>query len=653
VTARAVCIGLFCGVLLNLVMLYNDYYLHNTPLVLNHMPTAGMAVLIVLLAGNTVVRKVRGGGGLARGELLLVWAMVSIAGGIGATGFGRGVPGFAAGPAYFATAANEYGRYVADALPGWMVVTKDPDSRALRWYFEGLPRNANLPWSEWLGPLLAWGAFGLAMYAVMFGFTAVFQLRWVREERLTFPLTVLPLEMTRDPAPGRLVNDFLGNPVAWAGAAVPVLVYLVNGLGTYWTGLPRIPLLWSASGLFPDRPWSQFDLGDVGIYFPIVGLTFLLTTDVSFSIWFFYVLFQASFVLVAVVGAGSAGGFWGNWWTGVAVFQTAGAMLAFAAVLVWAARRGLGGWLRRAARGATDADADLLPPRLALCLLLGGMAGQVVWVRLAGASWWTAVVGITLFACEILVLTRLVVEAGLLYTGTEANSDDFLMGIVPAQWVGQRAAAAFVELRGAFMCDMREILMPYLTNGVQACSAAGMRAAKVLSVFALAVAIAVVAAMYGRITTAYKYGAIGGDTSYSLDKQQAGYGKLARFQKNPPAYQWVMAGRARIMPVTAAHTAVGAGVILLLVLLRGRFAWWPINPVGYLMCCSWGIGWAWFSVFLGWLAKALIMTFGGAAAYRKALPFFLGLVLGHAVIAVFWTLVSLVTATPGVQMLPN
>ena len=652
-TVRAVCLGLFFAVAVNLVMLYNDYYLANTPLVLNHMPTVGMAVLMALLLVNLLLRVVARRNGLSRGELLLVWSMVGVAGGIGATGFGRGVPGFAAGPAYFTTAANEYGHYLAGMLPKWMMVGTGPESGAVKWYFEGLPIGMKLPWGEWLVPLAAWGVFGLAMYSVMYGFTAIFQLRWAREERLTFPLVYLPLEMTKEPPHGRLLNDFLRNPVTWTGAAVPVAVFLINGLRNHFPALPLIPLGWDMSGFFPDRPWSEFSLGWAGIYFPIVGLSFLLTTDVSFSIWFFYVVFQLSFVPVAVMGAGHGSGFWGNWWTNVAVFQTSGAMLAFALAMLWAARRGLLGWFSRALAGAIDAASDVMPPRLALYLLLGGMAVLVGWVRLAGASWWTAFVGIILFVCEILVLTRLVVEAGVLYIGTEANSDDFLMGIVPASWVNGPAAATFVELRGAFMCDMRETIMPYLVNGVQACSAAMLRASKVLAVFGVTIVVAMGAAMYGRIGTACKYGAVAGDTSYSYSKQIQHYSKVVRFQKNPPEYQWVTLGDIRLVPVTVAHTLFGGAFALALVLLRGVFSWWPFNPVGYLLCCSWGISWSWFSIFVGWAAKKGVMTFGGAAAYRRVLPFFLGLVLGHAIIATFWTLVSFVTATPGVLMLPN
>ena len=41
-------------------------------------------------------------------------------------------------------------------------------------------------------------------------------------------------------------------------------------------------------------------------------------------------------------------------------------------------------------------------------------------------------------------------------------------------------------------------------------------------------------------------------------------------------------------------------------------------------------------------AKWLILKHGGVKAYRRAIPFFVGLVLGEALLGCFWPIVSLV-----------
>jgi hypothetical protein len=44
----------------------------------------------------------------------------------------------------------------------------------------------------------------------------------------------------------------------------------------------------------------------------------------------------------------------------------------------------------------------------------------------------------------------------------------------------------------------------------------------------------------------------------------------------------------------------------------------------------------WLSIFIGWLAKNLILRFGGTKMYTAAKPFFLGLIVGESAAAGFW-----------------
>jgi hypothetical protein len=46
----------------------------------------------------------------------------------------------------------------------------------------------------------------------------------------------------------------------------------------------------------------------------------------------------------------------------------------------------------------------------------------------------------------------------------------------------------------------------------------------------------------------------------------------------------------------------------------------------------------WFCFFVAWVAKALIIRFGGMKAHNSAVPFFLGLILGDYVVGSLWSL---------------
>ena len=645
-------LGLFLGVVLNLVMCYSDMHLKNTLLIGNHFPTAGMIVLLFLVLGANVVSwKWLHRRGFSQGEMLLVWTMVSVAGGIGATAMMRYIPGWAAAPAYYTTKSNDFATHLLANIPDWMVVSKDLDSKAVRWYFEGLPKGQHIPWGVWVRPVVMWGLFGALLSCVMFAFCSLFYRQWVDRERLIFPMTYLPLEVTAAVKGPGAVNAFLSNRLVWIGAVIPIIVFGVNGLRIYFPALPQIPTQWSWTSIFPDRPWSEFQIEAVRIYFSIVGLTFLLTTEISFSLWFFYIVYRLSFVYIAWLGA-AAMGYWGNWGRQISVFQTAGATLVIAAFLCWAARASLRAWFGRTLRGG-QTEEDLLPPRLTMFLLVGGFVGVVAWMVVAGVSWWAAAGGIILFLAILLVLTRIVAEAGVLMVATTAIPYDVLTPLVPTRWLTGPTVATFMMHKGVFMHDLREILLPYLMNGMRVCDMVRMNLRKVLAVLALTAVVAFGAAAYGRITTAYKYGGLGGDEWANLQSQYYFFGDMVEFLKNPPEYEWSTIGGVRILPVSVAHAATGAALTGGMLFMRSRFLWWPLNPFGFILCGSWALVLIWFSIFLGWAFKAAVMTFWGSSAYRKALPFFLGLVLGEAMIATVWVITSLITGRPGFYILPD
>ena len=60
------------------------------------------------------------------------------------------------------------------------------------------------------------------------------------------------------------------------------------------------------------------------------------------------------------------------------------------------------------------------------------------------------------------------------------------------------------------------------------------------------------------------------------------------------------------------HFVGGAGLTTFLAVMRLRYMWWPLHPVGYLCVGSWPLGQLWFAIFLGWLGRTLVLRFGGS-----------------------------------------
>ena len=75
--------------------------------------------------------------------------------------------------------------------------------------------------------------------------------------------------------------------------------------------------------------------------------------------------------------------------------------------------------------------------------------------------------------------------------------------------------------------------------------------------------------------------------------------------------------------------ATGALGTLFLSLMRLRFAWWPLHPVGFTVGYVYPVRVTAFTVFLIWAFKSIVLRIGGIRLYRNLQPFFIGLLIGY------------------------
>ena len=70
------------------------------------------------------------------------------------------------------------------------------------------------------------------------------------------------------------------------------------------------------------------------------------------------------------------------------------------------------------------------------------------------------------------------------------------------------------------------------------------------------------------------------------------------------------------------------------------------------MVMTYGAKHLWFSIMLGWIAKTLIVRFGGATLYTSAKPFFLGLIVGESGAAGAWLVIGIILNALGIPYRP-
>jgi hypothetical protein len=92
--------------------------------------------------------------------------------------------------------------------------------------------------------------------------------------------------------------------------------------------------------------------------------------------------------------------------------------------------------------------------------------------------------------------------------------------------------------------------------------------------------------------------------------------------------------------------AGGFAFALLLGILRTKFLWFTLHPMGYVLGLSYAVDFYWASLMVSAVIKAALLRYGGAKMYRQALPFFIGLIIGECIIACAWSLIALALHKP-------
>ena len=590
--------------------------------------TAGALFLFFLLTGffNALLRRFANPLALGRRELIVVYIMMIVASAIPTMGLSEYLLTIITGAQYFATPENEWGLHILPYLPQWMV-PQDPN--AVKWFFEGAPSGVGVPWEAWVEPLCYWAVLIIALYLVMISSMVILRRQWVDRERLIYPLVQVPLQMAENKR-GEALGPFLKNPIMWAGFVLPVFVSSCNALHAYLNYIPAIQLV-SSVPIFRNAVGLIFRLS-----FPMVGFSYLINLDIAFSLWFFNTIAKLIRGGLSVLGVGSTEklGIYGAASEPILAHQGQGALMVLVFFGLWVGREHLGDVVRKAFKGddSVDDSGEMLSYRAAVFIWLGGVAVMTLWLWQAGLPLWAAFLTLLMALLIFVGLTRVVVEGGVAAVVGPMISSSVLVSAVGSTVIGP-AGLVGMAYTYVWAADIRTFVMASCAHGLKLGEELGQRLRPLFWCMLLAVFISLLGSVAMILHLAHEYGGInlngwffGGGTrapfDYITTKLNAPTG--------PNISGWV-------------HTFLGGGIMALLVLARHTLLWWPLHPIGYPIGAVWLMDQLWFSIFLAWLVKLLAMKYGGPGLFRRARPFFLGLILGQFPIAGIWLIIDFFT----------
>lgn len=507
---------------------------------------------------------------------------------------------------------------VLDALTA--LELRFPQFDASLWRFVA----GDIPWSHWLAPLGRWClVIGLTYLALMTLNVLIFR-QWAEHEKLVYPLAEIPQIFAATDGDSLLPKIFY-NGLFWLGvlvAAVPLGWNLLcaldlNGL----SGLTPLDLQNRWTPYIADSPLDAL-VGRFGrsmVFFTVIGITFMTPKHVSFSLWSFSLLFMLMVLVLTSLGheIGSSNMLYRL------NFRTAmggGALLVFATIVLYKCRRylfcvfapasvdGLPLGERRELR-----ISSLLFVAACLAIIL------ILWLGMGANP------GFVVLVCLITLLVniafmRAVAEGGLLGFKSYFNPIHFIRNVFgfDRPWCSAPLFAPLVMVYAVLFFDVKTLMAPAMATSLKIRQDQCLERLR----FHLAIGLGIVLAVVTTIVTTLLMSYAGG--ADSLEEW---------FHSGLPRFQFSSLAEMVGSPLEASATntrwlVAGALLMAALLFFRRRLFWLP-HPIGLLMFVNPMMGAYWFSIFLGWMANALVTKYGTREIYYRVRGFFMGLVVGE------------------------
>ncbi len=622
ITLRAVMLGLLVCAFIGVAAPYWTFYLAREGMFSDY-DAAGPVFLLVglILVFNVCLARVHRRLGLSGGELRTITAMTLTAGAIVTAGLVAYVVPAMSAPYYFITEAARIEEHVHPHLKSWLFAL-DPGGGtvAIEKFWAGIPAGDPIPWQPWLTPVVMWGVFAVSLFAALIAFMVIMRKQWVDHEHLSFPIAQIPLELCRTAEEAAGVKSIARSKEFWIGLGFAALIGLSRGLNSYVPAFPTFRVQHNITGLGP-MPLR------VSLNLVIIGLVFLIPNRVAFSLWTFNLASWIARSFIREYGLGL------NEWmlygvVGHPEFQhlSMGALLVFSGFSLWMARTHLWRAVQCALGRRPDYDrGEPASYTAAFGVVLVGALIVVVWFGLIGLRPHYAVALLLITFVVYYGLARVIAQCGLPGINSPAIPGVWLTSAVGPRNLGPQQISA-LGCHLASHADLRNSPMSGAAHGMY------LTGKRFRGLFGAMIAGLVVTYLVGAFCTIWLGYTHGASTLH------------AWYINSSARLSWMWTTSMAGSSAGPSHagllwTGTGAAVMGVLVVAQRMFFWWPLHPVGFLTSGAFLVTTFWFSIFISWLAKGLVVYFGGARLYRVGRRLCIGMVLGSFMSQGTWSIV--------------
>lgn len=511
--------------------------------------------------------------------------------------------------------------------------------------------GAATDWIVWAPTVFFWSAYFLVFFFFSSSVVLLFRRRWIDIEKVPFPHVIAAYETIKRVEPstniiGRSGRLFLiGLIIGLVFEFQLMLTYLFP----WWPDLLGWRVNTSATGCYQPAagdPIASSIVAWVGYSKDPLSFAmfYLAPLDVSFTVWFVTlivaVLSQIAYAMGYYTGALSnavccrmkgpeADSFMMGppfYW---AFLGTLGGVMGIAIMLLWNSRSYLAETLR-AARNQAGPEIEQKEPfsyRTIYMMLIASTILVMLFLFSAGLSLGTALV--------ILVLGGFVFMISHLYimglTGFNFINNRNTWRGWPLFLIWPTAPSSYTTdylMAHSFVVPAMNhpshgILITGMTAG-QAYKMADISGISARSMFYLTVLGSVIAIPTVMATRIWVVNLLG-TTRVPI------WSGCSITDMCGNSMDWVYAGGRASFLTQAEMLTVGTVITIILFLLRSRFVWWPINPVGFILATGYATWWmgCWDAFLVAWIAKYLTLRIGGSKTYEQhGVPVAGGIVAG-------------------------
>ncbi len=706
-------------VLIWVVTPYNNFLLRNGFISEDYLAHSVMTLLLFLiLVVNPLLRAARPAWAFSFKQMTFIAAILFVACSITSSGLLRYLPYSLAAQTRDASEWKERADFYEQAdLPPSLFPAElgyHADVDVAKYFLVKLPDGESIPWDAWLGPALGWGCLFIFFWLLAIGLAGILLPQWQRNERMPMPLTHVLQSLLETPEEGRLFARVFRNRWFWIAAAAVFALHLIAGLSIYYPSrVPPLDARWNLSGLFAEEPLSYMPdyMRSGSIYFTFLGIAYFMATRVSFSLWFFMLLYafltmvwqtyappfptgvpaaQRSGAILVVtcsilwlsrarwlhvfrclfIGDGRSGtgrqegggpgadageskGTWLRWGLGLAG-ATVALVLVAEYLSVWVAVILVAAVLAASLRRPLHSDADLRDRQFAFMFVVGafGMFAWHVWGGMQAP--WALLLVVMIFVYQ-LVIARLLAETGLPLMGMYPNHIFHIFQFFPIRLVSATSAWFIGAQAGWHGLFSRVSMTAMATQSMSLDDDAEPRYQRRMGrVLLMVLVLGFVVCGAVHLYLSYNH-------SQSLDRNPempiSAFGSSQLYQSLEMLRQHERGEWDRQPYSRPLHVGLGVAVAGVLQYACLTMPKWPLHPVGLVLSYTWYGHTVWMSVIFGWLARVTILLFGGARLFRQLRPLFIGLILGEIMAVIFWGTVSGLLALSGkpyyvVEVLP-